>query len=156
MTTSVRREDIIAQLLAIVGDVPGPGPASVATALRNHVAVPDDLLPAAIVFEGDEETVEQDQILGRRGITPTRVHMTPLVLLAAMGHAHQIGTTMNAWRGAIIQAIVTDETLLGIIQAPSGRVIYQSMESEIVRGERTIARYVLKFQITYILSPGAT
>ena len=45
------REDILARLLEIMATIP-----NIRSAARNNVDIPEDKLPAAIVFDGDEET----------------------------------------------------------------------------------------------------
>ena len=45
------REDILARLLEVVATIP-----NIQSAQRNNVDIVEDQLPAAIVFDGDEET----------------------------------------------------------------------------------------------------
>lgn len=149
-----RREAILEQLVAIAAATPG-----INIAGRNYYDPPDKLLPAAVVFEGDEEVDDRDQSLGRSGTTPVRVHMVPYIVVTAMAPPGNIangvwndnlGPKLSAIRVSLVKAILTDATLASIY-GTNGRVIYKGMASEIVPGRSTIGRVSLNFQITYTL-----
>jgi hypothetical protein len=157
-----RREKILERLEAIAAAMPG-----VVLAGRNVIDPPDNQLPAIIVFEGDEETDERDQELGRQGRTPVRVHMTPHIVITAktapddfhratdgaLTWKDNLGAAMNAMRVALIKAIVTDATLAALY-GHNGRAVYRSMLGDLQAGRATIGRMSLTFVITYPLAVG--
>jgi hypothetical protein len=153
-----RREALLNQLVTIAAAQP-----LISLAGRNYFDPPDKLLPAAMVFEGDEEIDERDQSLGRSGQIPNRVHMVPYIMVTAMappGNIVQVGGTniwadnlgpkLSAIRVGLVKAVLTDATLASIY-GTNGRVLYKGMASEIVPGRSTIGRVSLNFQITYPL-----
>jgi hypothetical protein len=71
------REDILARLLAVVATIP-----NIRSAQRNNTDIPEDQLPAAIIFDGDEETNDAGDLSMRPANRPTIVHMRPEVVIA--------------------------------------------------------------------------
>jgi hypothetical protein len=132
---------------------------------RNVIDPPDNQLPAVIVFEGDEETHERDQDLGRQGRTPVRVHMKPHIVITAktapddfaratdgaLTWKDNLGAAMNAMRAALIKAVTTDAGLAALYGA-NGRAIYTGMFGDLQSGRATIGRFALTFVITYPLA----
>src|SRR4029077_14569689 len=72
------REDILARLLEVVATIPN---IKSAARNRNNSDIPEDQLPAAIVFDGDEDTDDATDVSMRPPNRPTIVHMAPEILI---------------------------------------------------------------------------
>jgi len=95
------REDILARLLVIVGTIP-----NMRSAQRNNVEIPEDLLPAAIVFDGDEETQDASDLSMRPPNRPTLVHMHPEIVIAQQ--TDEVGSDLTTLRRELLKRVLTD------------------------------------------------
>ena len=74
------REEILARLLEIVTAIPG-----IRTSQRNNIDIVELELPAALLFDGDEETHVTDIASGRPGTRPYLPEMTPTISIVLLG-----------------------------------------------------------------------
>jgi hypothetical protein len=95
------REDILARLLAIVATIP-----NIRSAQRNNVDIPEDQLPAAIVFDGDEETRDATDLSMRPANRPTMVHMQPEIVIAQQ--TNEVGSDLTTLRRELLKRVLTD------------------------------------------------
>jgi hypothetical protein len=98
------RENILARLLAVVAAIP-----NIRSAQRNNVDITEDQLPAAIVFDGDEETNDTTDLSMRPPHRPTNVHMTPEIVIAQM--ADEAGSDLTTLRRELIKRVLFDTEL---------------------------------------------
>jgi hypothetical protein len=98
------REDILARLLEVVATIP-----NIRTAVRNNVDLTEDQLPAAIVFDGDEETDGAADLSARQSGRPYPVQMTPEIIIAQ--HADEVGSDLTTLRRELIKRVLTDTEL---------------------------------------------
>lgn len=98
------REDILARLLEVVATIP-----NLRAAFRNNVDIPEDQLPAAIVFDGDEETTDGTDLSMRPPNRPTVVHMTPEIVIAQQ--ADEVGSDITTLRRELIKRVLYDTEL---------------------------------------------
>lgn len=98
------REDILAQLLVIVAAIPG-----IQSAQRNNIDITEDQLPAAIVFDGDEET-NADSDLTKASTMPMLSSMHPEIVIAEKSDG-QVGTDLAVLRRELIRRVLTDDVL---------------------------------------------
>ena len=139
-----RREAILDRLVAIAGATDG-----IATAERNQDEVPEDLRPAAIVFDGSEEGSEEDN---RRTGAPRRVTMIPhLVVLLGAG-SETVGQAVNALRAKLIKTISLDPELADLTLDADG-IFYLGCETNLEPGREAEVWLVLNFAFTYLLRP---
>jgi hypothetical protein len=106
------RENILARLLAVVATIP-----NIRSAQRNNVDIPEDQLPAAIVFDADEETNEAQN---RQSNSPIMVQMTPEIVIAEQSEG-QVGTDLTTLRRELIKRVLTDTELNDLIAKSSPR-----------------------------------
>ena len=98
------REDILARLLEVVATIP-----NIRTAVRNNVDLTEEHLPAAIVFDGDEETADATDATMRPPNRPTLVTMTPEIVIAQQ--ADEVGSDITTLRRELIKRVLTDTEL---------------------------------------------
>jgi len=98
------REDILARLLEVVAGIP-----NLRSAHRNNVDIPEDQLPAAIVFDGDEETNDAIDATMRPPNRPTLVTMTPEIVIAQQ--ADEAGSDITTLRRELIKRVLYDTEL---------------------------------------------
>jgi len=98
------RENILARLLEVVATIP-----NIRTAVRNNVDLTEEALPAAIVFDGDEETDDASDGSMRPSHRPTLVQMTPEIVIAQQ--ADEIGSDITTLRRELIKRVLTDTEL---------------------------------------------
>ena len=89
------REDILARLLEVVAAIP-----NLRSAQRNNVDLTDDLMPAAIVLDGDEEVVSGNDS-SRPANRPLIVDMTPEIQIVEQSDA--IGSDLTTLRRELIK-----------------------------------------------------
>lgn len=144
-----RREAILAQLLVIATTTPG-----VKTAARNRDAPSDEELPAIIIYDGDEATLETDDAPGdlrRPSAKPRRVAMTATLEISLGAQPEDVGTDVNVLRAYMIRTILQDATLLSLVQDGKGiHYLGASMGSDL--GRALQANMILNFAFTYLLS----
>ena len=95
------REDILARLLEIVAGIP-----NIRSAQRNNIDIPEDQLPAAIVFDGDEETDDAADVSMRPANRPTIVRMHPEIIIAQQDD--EVGSDLTTMRRDLIKLVMTD------------------------------------------------
>jgi hypothetical protein len=98
------REDILVRLLAVVASIP-----NIRSAQRNNVDIPEDQLPAALVFDGDEETDDASDLSMRPSSRPTVVRMQPEIVIAEQADA--VGSDLTTLRRELIRRVLTDTEL---------------------------------------------
>jgi hypothetical protein len=98
------REDILARLLEVVASIP-----NIRSAQRNNVDIPEDQLPAAIVFDGDEETDGGSDLSMRGSPRPYPVRMHPEIIIAQQ--ADEAGSDLTTLRRELIRRVLTDTEL---------------------------------------------
>jgi hypothetical protein len=98
------REDILARLLEVVATIP-----NIRTAVRNNVDLTEEHLPAAIVFDGDEETADASDATMRPPSRPTLVTMTPEIIIAQQ--SDEVGSDITTLRRELIKRVLTDTEL---------------------------------------------
>src|SRR5262252_4444579 len=98
------REDILTRLLEIVATIP-----NIKSAQRNNVDISEDQLPAAIVFDGDEETDDASDVSMRLPSRPTLVTMRPEIVIAQQ--TDQVGSDITTLRRELIKRVLYDTEL---------------------------------------------
>lgn len=139
-----RREAILARIEVVLQGISG-----IKTVARNVVEFDETQLPAVSVLEGDEEVID-DSNLNRPTLRPQIITMTPQVYVRADGAT--VGTTINGLRAAIIQAILSDATLDGLLKSKR-KSRYAGQQSTLHAARTMVGATALVFAITYVMSP---
>jgi hypothetical protein len=98
------REDILARLTEIVATIP-----TIRSAQRNNLDITEDQLPAAIVFDGDEETDEASDMSMRASNKPIQVRMMPEIVIAHQDN--EVGSDLSELRRELIKRVLNDTQL---------------------------------------------
>ena len=157
-----RRENILARLLVILGQVPG-----IASVYRNRGEIGDADTPAAVLLDGDEHV----SIL-INNVTPmpaTMVTLAPQVVIilpmyddvsntTINGAGQPLGPYMSSIRMSVMNAILNDETLVMLLGGYSGqgKIRYVRTETSMKIGSEIGvlgANMMMEFAITYSLDP---
>jgi hypothetical protein len=117
------REDILARLLVVVAGIP-----NIKTTYRNNVDIPEEALPAAIVFDGDEETNGASIGQSKPSTTPLIATMTPEILVAQQ--ADQVGPELTALRRELIRRVLTDTQLIALV-GTNGSIRYLGCQTDV-------------------------
>ncbi len=138
------REDILARLLEIFAEIVPP-----ANAFRNRLRIPEEMLPALTVLDGDETPDDSAYGRGRPSSTPVLVTMEPEMYGFVKGD--DSGTQMNTMRKTLIGRILKDETLLGLC-ADDG-IRYQGFSTGMALGRSLEGEFAISFAFVYVLRP---
>ena len=109
------REDILARLLEVVATIP-----NIRSAQRNNVDITEDQLPAAIVFDGDEDSDGANDVSMKQPNRPYNVQMTPGIVVQVQDDNVVLGSIITMFRREMIKRILTDTELNQI--AKTGRL----------------------------------
>ena len=137
------REDILARLLVVVAGIP-----NIRTALRNDTEIPEDKLPAAIVFDGDEQTNVTDIASGRPGSRPYLPEMTPEIVIAQQ--ADEVGSELTTLRRELIKRVLNDAELKGLV-GTNGGVRYLGCQTDLGWGRSLQGALRAQFTFKYPL-----
>jgi hypothetical protein len=148
---SDRREDILAQVLVILG---GLGATSVA---RNRIDLSENARPALVLLDGEEASVPAQ--LSARGqhvpAAPLHMIMNPsVIILAPTAPPTNIGSTLNGYRAQVIKAVLGDPTLNDLVGTSVGAMRYLGSDRpEIERGRVIEGALSVNFAFDYLLKP---
>jgi hypothetical protein len=145
------REQILARLVEI-----GAGLDGIKTARRNATELPETLLPAFVVHDGDESGDDSDPTSRRpmSPISPRIVTMTPEIYICVPASAANVGTLVNQLRARAINAIAADATLQGMTMNAEG-ARYEGAVTGLSRARSMLGDAGLSFSFRYLLYPGS-
>jgi hypothetical protein len=142
------REDILARLLVVVATIP-----NIRSAQRNNVEIPEDQLPAAIVFDGDEETGDASDLSMRPPNRPTMVRMHPEIVIAQQ--ADEAGSDLSVLRRELIKRVLTDtelnETIVKTGRFGNGAIRYLGCQTDLGWGRSLQGALRAQFMFKYAL-----
>jgi hypothetical protein len=141
------REDILARLLEVVAAIP-----NIRWAQRNSVDVPENQLPAVMVFDADEETSGGQN---RQSNSPVLVQMTPEIVF--MQQADEVGSDLTALRRESIKRVLFDAGLNDLIAKSSprgdGAIRYLGCNTDFGYGRSQSGFLRVLFMFKYTLRP---
>jgi len=144
------REDILARLLEVVASIP-----NLRSAHRNNVDITEDQLPAAIVFDGDEETADASDATMRPPSRPTLVTMTPEIIIAQQ--ADEVGSDITTLRRELIKRVLTDtelnEQIVKTGRHGNGAIRYLGCQTDVGWTRTGYAALTAQFLFKYTLQP---
>ena len=137
------REDILERLLAVVAGIP-----NIRRAERNNTDLPDDYVPAANIYDGDEETKEFK--LARPG-NPSGLHiveMTPVIQISEQ--SNEVGSDIATLRRELIKRVLNDAALLASV-GTNGAIHYAGCQTDLYTGRKFAAALTAEFVFKYPL-----
>ena len=143
------REDILARLVEIVATIP-----NLRSAQRNNVDITEDMLPAGIVFDGDEEVGETRDLSMHPANRPVMVQMTPEIVVAQL--SDQVGSDITTLRRELIKRIVTDAELNQIVKTGrlgNGAIRYLGCQTDVGWMRSLHGALRAQFMFKYALKP---
>jgi len=144
------REDILARLLAIGAAIP-----NIRSAQRNNVDIPEDQLPAVIIFDGDEETDGGSDLSQRPANAPMVVQMRPEIHIADQGD--EVTLDIPALRRELIKRVLNDTQLNDLIvktaRAGGGAIRYLGCQTDVVWLRKLHLALRAQFMFKYALKP---
>jgi len=147
---SDKRELILARLFIVLGTIPG-----VDACVRNRGDLPVNKRPAITLLDGDESAKESTFDRGRMGASPNIVVMSPeiYVVLADNKQSPQlIGPALNAFRAAIIKAVLTDAELQNLVGG-NGEIRYEAAVTDLARGRTIDGEIGIHISFKYVINP---
>lgn len=142
------REQILARLLEVVADIPG-----IRSAHRNNNDITAEQLPAAIVFDGDEETVTADALSRHAPGSNGVVQMTPEIVIAEQT-VGQVGSELTVLRRELIKGVLFDPQLVSIVKPPNGTIWYLGCQTDVGWMRSMHGALLAQFVFKYSLKPG--
>lgn len=118
---------------------------------RNRLRIPDELLPAISILDGDETPDDSGYGRGRPANAPIVVTMRPEIYGFVAGDEESAGQDLNALRALLIKAILNDATLLGLCK--DGDIRYEGFASGMANGRSLEGEMGLAFAFVYVLRP---
>lgn len=144
------REDILARLVVVVAAIP-----TIRSSHRNNVELTEDQLPAAIVFDGDEETDDAADASMRPPNRPTLVTMTPQIVIAQQTDV--VGTELSALRRELIKRVMTDselnEQIVKTGRHGNGAIRYLGCQTQLGWMRSLYGALLAQFLFKYALRP---
>lgn len=134
------REAILERLEALLGTVSG-----IANVYRDRGDADSFELPAAWILDGSEVLDNVDELIRNKSVYMPNVIMTlrPSIVLITKprddasnstvgGVSAPIGPEISEWRVLILNAIINDETLVGLLTT-SGQIAYHGCDTDMVQ-----------------------
>lgn len=144
------REDILERLVAVVAGIP-----NLRSAYRNNVDLTEEQLPAAIVFDGDEETNDDADTSMRPPHRPSLVRMTPEIVIAQQ--ADEAGSDLSTLRRELIRRVLTDtvlnEQLVKTGRNGNGAIRYLGCQTDVGWMRSLHGALLARFMFQYVLKP---
>jgi hypothetical protein len=144
------REDILTRLLEVVATIP-----NLRSAQRNNVDITEDQLPAAIVFDGDEETTDAADLSMKPAHRPTVVQMIPEIVIAQQ--ADEVGTDITTLRRELIKRVLTDtelnEQIVKTGRHGNGAIRYLGCQTDLGWARSLHGALRAQFMFKYTLKP---
>jgi hypothetical protein len=140
-----RREMLLARLVGIAQSIPG-----IKSVYRNQAQISERQRPAIVVIDGHEEGALGSFALGRPLASPGIMRLLPEIYIMVGTSAAAIGSDINAFRLALLPAVLTDPELQDLI-GTTGGIEYQGCVTDLGRGETTEGFMQLHFALHYAL-----
>jgi hypothetical protein len=144
------REDILVRLHEILATIP-----NIRVAQRNNPDLTEDQLPAAILFDGDEDTDDQSDQSMRPPNRPTMVSMMPAIVLAQQ--SNEAGSDLTTLRRELLKRVLTDtalnETIVKTGRNGNGAIRYLGCQTDFGEGRSLTGGLLARFMFRYVLKP---
>ena len=138
------RELILARLVEVVATVPG-----LRSVRRNETDLTDDQMPAALVLDGDEDTVAGNDT-SRPSNRPLLVEMAPEIQIVEQSDS--IGSDLTTFRSELIKRILFDTTL-NQQTGSNGKISYLGCVTNVGWMEKQYGALQIRFTFKYPFKP---
>jgi len=144
------REEILARLVEVLATIP-----NIRLARRNNLSHTEDQLPAAILFDGDEDTDDASDASMRPPLRPTMVTMTPEIVIGEQ--SSEAGSDLSTLRRELIKRVLTDtalnETIVKTGRNGNGAIRYLGCQTDFGDGRQLNGSLTARFLFKYALKP---
>ena len=144
------RELVLARLVEVVASIP-----NLRSAQRNNVDIPEDQLPAAIVFDGDEETDDAQDVGMRPPNRPTVVRMHPEIVIVEQ--SDEVGSDLSTLRRELIRLVLFDtelnEQIVKTGRFGNGAIRYLGCQTDVGWMRSLHGALLARFMFKYTLKP---
>jgi hypothetical protein len=141
------REAILSRLITLARE------AGAWNVYRNRLRLPDEVLPAVAVLDGDEAPDESRVRTGRPANGPVIMVMRPEIYGFVQADEDETGPALSAMRSALLKAIMNDNTLLGLVK--DGEIRYEGFATSMANGRSLEGEMGLALAFVYVLRPAA-
>jgi len=128
---------------------------NIRVAQRNNPDLTEDQLPAAILFDGDEDTDDQSDQSMRPPNRPTMVSMSPAIVLAQQ--SNEAGSDLTTLRRELLKRVLTDtalnETIVKTGRNGNGAIRYLGCTTDLGFGRSLTGSLSARFMFRYVLKP---
>ena len=146
------REDILARLLEVVATIP-----NMRSTHRNNVDITEDLLPAVIVLDGDEESDGASDVSMKQPHRPYNVQMTPGILVQVQDNNVVLGSIITTFRRELIRRVLFDtalnEQIVKTGRNGNGAIRYLGCQTDVGWTRTGFAALTAQFMFKYALKP---
>jgi hypothetical protein len=140
------REAILARLQVLFAGIVGAS-----HSFRNRLSIPDALLPAISVLDGDETPDDSGYGKGRPANGPIVMYLRPEIYGFVDGEDSEVGPNVSALRASMLKAVLNDSTLLGLCL--NGDIRYEGFSSGLANGRSLEGELGLALCFVYVLRP---
>ncbi len=144
------REEILSRLLELVATIP-----NIQFTQRNDADISEDQLPAAIIFDGDEETDDVTDASMRPPNRPTLVRMSPQIELAQQ--IDEVGSALSILRREMIKRVLYDtelnEQIVKTGRFGNGAIRYLGCQTDPSWMRTLYGQMRVQFLFKYMLNP---
>src|SRR5262245_26753326 len=148
------REDILVRLVEIAATIP-----NIQFTDRNNSDIAEVELPAAIVFDGDEETNDAEDVSAHPPHRPTNVRMLPVIEIGAMSSS--AGSDLSVMRRELIRRVLYDTELNEQIvktrdsagRPGNGNIRYLGCQTDPTWMRTLYGQMLVQFMFKYKLNP---
>ena len=152
------REAILERLETVLGNVTG-----ITAVYRDRGEMPIEKLPAAVLLDGSEIIAQQVPPMKSVRMPPAMFTLVPQVFVVLKprddmtnttldGIDAPIGPELSAYRLQIMDAVINDPTLLGLVGS-NGQILYRGCDTDMQSGSSMIGQLQMHFEFTYTLMP---
>lgn len=141
------REAILARMLVVMKAIPGE-----TDALRN-ATISDDGSPRKLVLLDGDEQCDSLGDLNRPPLAQRITRMYPIIVVASMAKAKDVGSDLSSRRGKVIKAIEGDADLIALTAKGQGGRYIGIDPNLLAMGLLPLGDSPLKFEFTYLLRP---
>ncbi len=139
-----KREAILSRLVEVI-----EGASVFSSVYRNNPNPNEGRMPAAVVFDADEEAASMpDTARYREAGAPQFMTMRPEIYVLIAANAANAGPRLSELRAAVYRAIAEDKELSDLV-GTNGRISLSACRSQFAVGRSMQAELRMEFAFTY-------